>query len=62
MTFRETTTPSTDTEPVPQTSGDDPFGLDDIPDFLRRSRGRKVDRLSQGVALPPRLAGLLFAT
>ncbi len=62
MTFRETTTPSADTETAPQTSGDDPFGLDDIPDFLRRSRGRKVDRLSQGVALPPQLAGPSSAT
>ncbi len=62
MTFPETIIPCTDTETAAQTSGGDPFGLDDIPDFLRRSRGRKVDRLSQGVALPPRLVGPSSAT
>ena len=40
MTSQQTTTPSTDTEPAPQYCGDDPFGLDDIPDFLRRSPGK----------------------
>ncbi len=40
MTFPETTTPSTGPEPAPQYCGDDPFGLDDIPDFLRRTPGK----------------------
>ena len=39
MTFPETTTPHTDTVAAPQASGDDPFGLDDIPAFLRRTPG-----------------------
>lgn len=62
MTFPETIAPSIVTETAAQSRDDDPCGLDDIPDFLRRSRGRKVDRLSQGVALPPRLAGPSSAT
>ena len=37
MTFNKTTLPSADTEPAPQYCGDDPFGLDQIPDFLRRT-------------------------
>ena len=37
MTYHKTTTPNTDPEPAPQYCGDDPFGLDDIPDFLRRT-------------------------
>ena len=37
MTFKETTTPHTDPETAPQTSGDDPLDLANIPDFLRRS-------------------------
>ena len=40
MTFPEITTPHIDTETAPQACGDDPFGLDDIPDFLRRTPGR----------------------
>ncbi len=40
MTFPETTPPSTATEPASQYSEDDPFGLDDIPDFLRCSPGK----------------------
>ena len=40
MTFPETTTPTPDTVVAPQSSGDDPFGLDDIPDFLRRTSGK----------------------
>ncbi len=37
MTFPDTTTPHTDTETAPQSCGDDPFGLANIPDFLRRT-------------------------
>ena len=37
MTFPETTTPSTGPETASQFSEDDPFGLGDIPDFLRRT-------------------------
>ncbi len=37
MTFPETTPPSADTVAAPQYCGDDPFGLDDIPAFLRRT-------------------------
>ena len=37
MTYRQTTTPRTDTETVPQSCGDDPCGLTDIPAFLRRT-------------------------
>ena len=37
MTFPETTTPSTDTETASQSCDDDPFGLDQIPTFLRRT-------------------------
>ena len=40
MTFPETTTPIPDTVAAPQSCGDDPFGLDDMPDFLRRSPGK----------------------
>ena len=40
MTFSKTITPTADTEPALQFSQDDPFGLDDIPDFLRRSPGK----------------------
>ena len=36
MTYRQTITPSTDTETAAQSCGDDPCGLDDIPAFLRR--------------------------
>ncbi len=39
MTYHKTITPSTDTETAPQSCGDDPFGLDDIPGFLRRTPG-----------------------
>ena len=39
MTYQEITTPSTGTKTVPQSCGDDPFGLDDIPGFLRRTPG-----------------------
>ena len=39
MTFPDTITPSTDTETAPQACGDDPFGLDQIPTFLRRTPG-----------------------
>ncbi len=38
MTFPETTPPSADAVAAPQVS-DDPFGLDDIPAFLRRTPG-----------------------
>ena len=44
MTFPETITPSTDTETAPQFSEDDPCGLDDIPDFLRRTPGKTKRR------------------
>ena len=37
MTFPETTTPTAATETAPQPCGDDPFGLANIPDFLRRA-------------------------
>ena len=40
MTYNETTTPYPDTETAPQSCGDDPFGLDDIPDFLRRTSSK----------------------
>ncbi len=39
MTFPDTITPHTDTETAPQPCGDDPFGLDQIPAFLRRTPG-----------------------
>ncbi len=39
MTFNKTTPPSPDTVAAPQASGDDPFGLGDIPAFLRRTPG-----------------------
>ncbi len=39
MTFNKTTPPSTAPEPAPQYCGDDPFGLGDIPAFLRRTPG-----------------------
>ncbi len=39
MTFPETTPPSADTEPASRYCGDDPFGLGDIPAFLRRTPG-----------------------
>ncbi len=39
MTFPDTITPHTDTETAPQSCGDDPFGLDQIPAFLRRAPG-----------------------
>ena len=38
MTFNKTTTPSPDAVAAPQASND-PFGLDDIPAFLRRTPG-----------------------
>ncbi len=44
MTFPETITPSTTPEPASQYSEDDPCGLDDIPDFLRRSPGKTKRR------------------
>ena len=44
MTFPETTTPSTAPEPASQFSEADPCGLDDIPDFLRRSPGKTKRR------------------
>ncbi len=44
MTFPETITPTPDTETAPQSCGDDPFGLDDIPDFLRRTPGKTKRR------------------
>lgn len=37
MTSPEITTSSTGPETAPQSCGDDPFGLADIPDFLRRT-------------------------
>ncbi len=37
MTYYKTITRSTDTKTAPQSCGDDPFGLDDIPGFLRRT-------------------------
>ena len=37
MTCQQIITPSADTETVPQPCGDDPFGLVDIPGFLRRT-------------------------
>ena len=46
MTCKETTIPSTDTETAPQSCGDDPFGLANIPDFLRRTPG-KIKRAPQ---------------
>ena len=36
MTYRQPITPCTDTEPAPQSCGDDPLDLAGIPDFLRR--------------------------
>ncbi len=44
MTFPETTTPTTCTETAAQACGGDPFGLDDIPDFLRRSPSKTKRR------------------
>ena len=44
MTSSEDTTPSTDTETVPQACGDDPFDTGNIPDFLRRSPGKTKRR------------------
>ncbi len=40
MTVSQTTTPTAGTEPASQYCDDDPFGLDDIPDFLRRTPGK----------------------
>ncbi len=37
MTCHKTITPNTGTGSGPQSCGNDPFGLDDIPDFLRRT-------------------------
>ena len=37
MTYKDPTIPRTDTETAPQSCDDDPCGLDDIPDFLRRT-------------------------
>ena len=37
MTYHKAITPNPDTETAPQSCGDDPFGLDDIPGFLRRT-------------------------
>ncbi len=37
MTCHETTTRHVDTVSASQSCGDDPFGLDDIPGFLRRT-------------------------
>ena len=37
MPYQQSITPSTDPEADPQSCGDDPFGLDDIPGFLRRT-------------------------
>ena len=39
MTCQEITIPNTDTETAPQPCGDDPFGLTQIPAFLRRTPG-----------------------
>ena len=44
MTFNKTTPPSADTETVSQSCKDDPFGLDQIPDFLRRTPGKTKRR------------------
>ncbi len=44
MTFNKATPPSTDTEPAPQYCADDPFGLDNIPYFLRRTSGKTKRR------------------
>ena len=48
MTFPEITTPNASTEPASQYSAADPFGLDDIPDFLRRSPGQIKRRRQSG--------------
>ena len=37
MTYLKAITPNPDTEPGPQSCGDDPFGLNDLPSFLRRT-------------------------
>ena len=37
MTYLKAITPNPDTETAPQSCGDDPFGLNDIPAFLRRT-------------------------
>ncbi len=37
MTFPETTTPSADTEPAPQSCGGDSLDIGNIPAFLRRT-------------------------
>ncbi len=39
MTFPESITPHADTETASQSCEDDPFGLDQIPAFLRRTPG-----------------------
>ncbi len=39
MTINQSTTPSADTEPAAQPCNGDPFGLANIPDFLRRTPG-----------------------
>ena len=39
MTCQEITIPHSETETAPQSCGDDPFGLDQIPAFLRRTPG-----------------------
>ena len=44
MACLETTTISTNPETASQSCEDDPFGLDDIPDFLRRTLGKTKRR------------------
>ena len=54
MTFRETTTPSTGTEPAAQSCDDDPCGLDDIPAFLRRKPTQRAPgRAGETLRLTP---------
>ena len=47
MTFHKTITSQPEPETAPQACGDDPFGLDQIPAFLRRTPGdtKPVQRL-----------------
>lgn len=44
MTFPEDITPSTGTEPAPQTCGGDPLDIGNIPDFLRRTPSKTKRR------------------
>ncbi len=49
MTCQEITIPNTDTETAPQRCGDDPFGLAQIPAFLRRTPGDTRRRALNGM-------------